>query len=311
MAETQETRIQQIHRKLTEQGYIPSIYIDYAVEGALEGTPFLIEGAPGVGKTSLAYAVADMMGLELIRVQFYDGLTYDKILYDYDYQKQLLTIQAVQGALKEELSGKTLQEAVETAGKIDFFGTDFLIERPVLKAISGKKRYVLLLDEVEKASEEIEYTLLEVLETFSMSIPQYGTVSCPEEMRPIVFLTSNHYRELSEALKRRCNYLYIQPKTQDEIRTILSMQAGIDARVAEAVSACAAKLQGFPMKQQPSISELASWAKYLSGAAAGGAPIPREAAEATYCMIAKNREDQQLLRQNRIGAMALAWAGET
>ena len=99
-----------------------------------------------------------------------------------------------------------------TAGKINFYGRDFLIERPILKAIIGKKRYVLLLDEVEKASEEIEYTLLEVLENFSISIPQYGTVTCPEEMRPIVFLTSNRYRDLSQALNVAAIYLDIKQK---------------------------------------------------------------------------------------------------
>ena len=187
----------EIGNKLRENGYLSNSYINFAVMSAINGVPLLVEGDPGVGKTSLAYATAKMLDLELLRVQFYDGLSYDKILYDYDYQKQLLTIQAIQGTIKESLAGKDLQESLDAAGKINFYGRDFLIERPILKAISGKKRYVLLLDEVEKASEEIEYTLLEVLENFSISIPQYGTVTCPEEMRPIVFLTSNRYRDLS------------------------------------------------------------------------------------------------------------------
>ena len=185
----------EIGNKLRENGYLSNSYINFAVMSAINGVPLLVEGDPGVGKTSLAYATAKMLDLELLRVQFYDGLSYDKILYDYDYQKQLLTIQAIQGTIKESLAGKDLQESLDAAGKINFYGRDFLIERPILKAISGKKRYVLLLDEVEKASEEIEYTLLEVLENFSISIPQYGTVTCPEEMRPIVFLTSNRYRD--------------------------------------------------------------------------------------------------------------------
>ena len=168
--------LSEIHKALQQHGYISNPYIDFAVSGAMSGTPLLVEGDPGVGKTSLAYATADMLGLELLRVQFYDGLTYDKILYDYDYQKQLLSIQAIQGALTDAFSGKTLQESLDTAGAINFYGKDFLIERPVLKAISGKKRYVLLLDEVEKASEEIEYTLLEVLENFSISIPQLSLI---------------------------------------------------------------------------------------------------------------------------------------
>ena len=203
----------EIHEGLRNNGYISNKYIDFAVAGAMSGTPLLVEGDPGVGKTFLAYATAKMLGLELLRVQFYDGLSYDKILYDYDYQKQLLSIQAIQGVLKASFDGKGVQESLDAAGEIDFYGRSFLIERPILKAISGKQRYVLLLDEVEKASEEIEYTLLEVLENFSITIPQYGTITCPEDMRPIVFLTSNRYRDLSQALKRRCNYLYIQQKS--------------------------------------------------------------------------------------------------
>ena len=150
----------EIGNKLRENGYLSNSYINFAVMSAINGVPLLVEGDPGVGKTSLAYATAKMLDLELLRVQFYDGLSYDKILYDYDYQKQLLTIQAIQGTIKESLAGKDLQESLDAAGKINFYGRDFLIERPILKAISGKKRYVLLLDEVEKASEEIEYTLL-------------------------------------------------------------------------------------------------------------------------------------------------------
>lgn len=285
-------RLSEIQTGLQENGYISNPYINFAVAGAMNGNPLLIEGAPGVGKTSLAYATARMLGLELLRVQFYDGLSYDKILYDYDYQKQLLSIQAIQGALGKAMAKKTLQESLDTAGEINFYGKDFLIERPILKAISGKQRYVLLLDEVEKASEEIEYTLLEVLENFSISIPQYGTITCPEDMKPIVFLTSNRYRDLSQALKRRCNYLYIKPKTTDELKEILLMQSGIDAKVASAVAICAERIAKLPLKQQPSISEYSNWAKYLTAMAG---EIDADIIPATYCMIAKNEEDQKCL----------------
>lgn len=289
--------LSEIHEALQQHGYISNPYIDFAVSGAMSGTPLLVEGDPGVGKTSLAYATADMLGLELLRVQFYDGLTYDKILYDYDYQKQLLSIQAIQGALTDAFSGKTLQESLDTAGAINFYGKDFLIERPILKAISGKKRYVLLLDEVEKASEEIEYTLLEALENFSISIPQYGTVTCPPDMRPVVFLTSNRYRDLSQALKRRCNYLFIQQKTPDELLEILRMQAGVVPEIAAAVANCAEKIRSLSLKQQPSISEYSNWAKYLSTM---DECLDKSVIPASYCMIAKNREDQQRLIAARL-----------
>ena len=148
----------EIGNKLRENGYLSNSYINFAVMSAINGVPLLVEGDPGVGKTSLAYATAKMLDLELLRVQFYDGLSYDKILYDYDYQKQLLTIQAIQGRLRNHLQEKTCRNRWTQQAKSIFDGRDFLIERPILKAISGKKRYVLLLDEVEKASEEIEYT---------------------------------------------------------------------------------------------------------------------------------------------------------
>lgn len=285
-------KLTEIQDALKENGYISNRYIDFAVSGAINGTPLLIEGDPGVGKTSLAYATAKMLGLELLRVQFYDGLTYDKILYDYDYQKQLLSIQAIQGTLKNAFSGKSLQDSLDAAGEINFYGRDFLIERPVLKALSGKKKYVLLLDEVEKASEEIEYTLLEALESFSISIPQYGTITCPEEMRPVVFLTSNRYRDLSQALKRRCNYLFIQRKTVDELHEILTLQADIVPEIATAVANCAEKIQSLSLRQQPSISEYSNWAKYLSMM---DDDLDKSVIPASYCMIAKNKEDQQRL----------------
>lgn len=143
------------------------------------------------------------LGLSVLRVQFYEGLTADKILYDYNYQRQLLSIQAIQSTLAKNLDGKTINEAMDVAKTIDFYGKDFLIRRPVLESIWGEQRYVLLFDEVDKASEELEYTLLEFLDDFSLSIPQYGTVKAKEGMEPVVVLTSNNYRDLSDALKQK------------------------------------------------------------------------------------------------------------
>lgn len=173
------------------------------------GVPLLVESDPGQGKTSLALAMGQAFGLSVLRVQFYEGLTADKILYDYNYQRQLLSIQAIQSTLAKNLDGKTINEAMDVAKTIDFYGKDFLIRRPVLESIWGEQRYVLLFDEVDKASEELEYTLLEFLDDFSLSIPQYGTVKAKEGMELVVVLTSNNYRDLSDALKRRCNYLYL------------------------------------------------------------------------------------------------------
>lgn len=286
-------RISEINDGLRKSGYIPNTKINIATSGAMSGMPLLIEGAPGVGKSSLATATAKMLGLPLIRVQFFEGLTYDKILYDYDYQKQLLTIEAIKSSLEDNLKGKSIQEAITAASGYDFYGKDFLIERPILKAISGKEKCVLLLDEIDKSSEEIEYTLLEVLENYAMSIPQYGTVQCPEDMKPIVFLTSNNYRQLSDALKRRCNYLYLEPKTAVEMKEILLLQAGMDEKFAQAIASCMEQIQNLPLKQQPSISEASSWAKYLREYKEELVHLPD-----TFSMLVKDQSDQILLERS-------------
>ena len=202
-------RLSDIRKQLTKNGYLPNDEIVMAAYGALHGVPLLVESDPGQGKTSLALAMGQAFGLSVLRVQFYEGLTADKILYDYNYQRQLLSIQAIQSTLAKNLDGKTINEAMDVAKTIDFYGKDFLIRRPVLESIWGEQRYVLLFDEVDKASEELEYTLLEFLDDFSLSIPQYGTVKAKEGMELVVVLTSNNYRDLSDALKRRCNYLYL------------------------------------------------------------------------------------------------------
>ena len=187
-----------IRKQLTKNGYLPNDEIVMAAYGALHGVPLLVESDPGQGKTSLALAMGQAFGLSVLRVQFYEGLTADKILYDYNYQRQLLSIQAIQSTLAKNLDGKTINEAMDVAKTIDFYGKDFLIRRLVLESIWGEQRYVLLFDEVDKASEELEYTLLEFLDDFSLSIPQYGTVKAKEGMEPVVVLTSNNYRDLSE-----------------------------------------------------------------------------------------------------------------
>ena len=295
-------KISEITTGLEKAGYIPNMNISYATAGAIEGMPLLIEGAPGVGKSSLATATAKMLGLPLIRVQFYEGLTYDKILYDYDYQRQLLTIESIKSVLEHNLKGKSIQEAVQTASSLDFYGKEFLIERPILRAINGKERCVLLLDEIDKASEEIEYTLLEVLENFSMSIPQYGTVTCPEDMRPVVLLTSNNYRELSDALKRRCNYLYIERKTRDEILKILNLQGELDPIITKAVANCMEKIQELPLKQQPSVSEASRWARYIMQHK--DELLNDKALPTTYCMIAKDQTDREIIEKG-LGTAAI------
>lgn len=256
---------EEVDRELRSVGYCPTEDIDYAVLIAqVTNRPLLIEGAPGVGKTSLAKAVSDAFKLPLIRVQMYDGLTDDKILYDYDYQKQLLTLEAVRPSLEKEYKGLSLSEAVHrAAGLMDFYGREFLISRPILKSIDGSGKKVLLIDEIDKAPEEIEYMLYEFLEDYSVTIPQYGTIVCPEEQRPLVFVTSNRYRELSGAFRRRCNYLYISQKSKEEMAEILMTRAGANQDLAEKIALCLGEEAMLTLKHPPSIAEGIEWAAYL------------------------------------------------
>lgn len=289
--------ILEIKEGLEKVNYIPTKDIVYAVSGCInQSNPLLVEGAPGTGKTSLAKAVATMLDIPIYRVQFYDGLTADKILYDYDYQKQLLTIEAIKSSLEQNLEGKNIDEAISIASNIDFYGKKFLIKRPVLKAISEEQKCVLLLDEVDKSSEEIEYTLLEVLEDFSMSIPQYGTIKCKDEFKPIVFLTSNNYRELSDALKRRCNYLYIESKTKDEILQILKLQANISDKLALGVANCLSDLQNMNLKQTPSIAEAITWATFLKN----NFKNDFSDIDNTLFLLAKNQDDILKIKNNNL-----------
>lgn len=281
--------LNEIREGLRKQSYCSNENIDYAVMAAcLFDKPVLIEGDPGVGKTSLAYAVAGMLGLELVRLQMYDGLTDDRILYDYDYQRQLLTLEAVKPKLEKELEGMSANESIAKVAKdVDFYGWEFIIPRPILRTIDGSGRKVLLIDEIDKASEETEYMLYEYLENYSVTIPQYGKVECPEDQKPIVFLTSNGYRELSGALRRRCGYLYVEKKTRREIVEILKTKAGADDALANGVAACLVELQERKLKHPISISEAIDWTKFLKQGRS------RERALGAIGLIAKDRRDMQ------------------
>lgn len=291
-------KINEIQQGLKDINYIASKDIVFATAGAInEQIPLLIEGAPGAGKTALAKAVAELLGCKLIRVQFYEGLTADKILYDYDYQRQLLTIESIKSVLSKELADKNIEQAIDLTKDINFYGKSFLIQRPILESIMSQERCVLLLDEIDKASEEIEYTLLQFLDEFSISIPQYGTITAKEDKRPIVFLTSNNYRDLSDALKRRCNYLYIQNKTKEEMIEILKMKASISPTLANGVASCLIAIQNLQLKQMPSIDEGIKWASYLQK---NFGEIDENTIDYTICMLAKNQDDVEIIKKSKI-----------
>ena len=285
--------IKEIQDALYDNGYIANREISIAAAGAINHSiPLLIEGAPGVGKTSLAKAISAITGFPLLRVQFYEGLTYDKILYDYDYQKQLLTIETMRSAFESHMKGKTLEEARDAAGSVDFYGEEFLIKRPIVKAFSGDNRYVLLLDEIDKSSEEIEYTLLEALDEYTVTIPQFGPIACPPDKRPVIILTSNNYRELSDALRRRCGYLYLEPKTVEETKQIILKKAAVDESIAIAVAKCMEKIRQLPIRQAPSIAEAVTWAEYLQKEG------PDVSLDESLFMLVKNKSDREVVKAN-------------
>lgn len=287
--------INELKDKLESVKYSSNDTINYALAISINlEKPLLLEGGPGVGKSSLAKAVADALELPFIRVQLYDGLTDDKILFDYNYQKQLLTLEAIKPFIAEKYEGQDIKDIIKgVSGDLDFYGKDFLIERPVLRAINGTGRKVILFDEIDKAPEEIEYMLYEFLENYSITIPEYGEIKCPEDQKPIVFLTSNRYRELSGALKRRCNYLYIKQKTQIEIVNILKLKAEADDSLANAVAKCIIELdKNTGIAQKPSISEAIEWAKFIKDSNMS----QKEAAINSLSIIAKNYKDYDAIK---------------
>lgn len=285
--------MQEIREALAKSGYCSNSRIDMALwASAVTEKPLIIEGDPGVGKTSAAKALANGLGLPFIRVQMYDGLTDDKILYDYDYQKQLLTLESIKTKLDEEYADMTLQQAIDAASNsLDFYGEQFLIKRPVLRAITSDKRCVILFDEMDKAPEEIEYMLYEFLESYSITIPQYGEISCPDDKKPLVFVTSNGYRDLSDAFRRRCSYLYIDHKNRDEIYEILKTKTACDDAVANGLAACMAAFADYDLHQQPSISEAIDMSNLIANARIDGVTVDRKFVIDAIGMLAKSSKD--------------------
>jgi MoxR-like ATPase len=250
--------IPEVRERLAEVGYLADEGISGVVFLADRlNKPVLVEGPAGTGKTQLAKSVAEISGARLIRLQCYEGLDESKALYEWNYRKQLLRIQAGQVMGEGAGDGRSWQDIEE-----DIFSSEFLLTRPLLEAIRADEPIVLLVDEVDRVELETEALLLEVLSEYQVSIPELGTVRATR--LPLVFLTSNNTRELSEALKRRCLYLHVDYPDLDREREIVSTRVpGISEELADQVARIVRSLRGLELRKAPSVSETLDWARTL------------------------------------------------
>jgi MoxR-like ATPase len=258
--------VQDVIEQLGDQDYICDKKIATVVFLAQQlGKPVLIEGPAGVGKTELAKVVAKALGRSMIRLQCYEGLDEAKALYEWEYSKQLLYTQILKDKVAETLAGtQTLAEAAERVGAQDsvFFSSRFIVPRPLMQAITSEKPTLLLVDEVDKSDPEFEAFLLEILSDFQITIPEIGTIVA--KTHPLVFLTSNDAREMSDALKRRCLHLWIDyPSEELEVRILDRKVPNIDKRLAEEVVQLMNRIRALDLKKTPSISETLDWARAL------------------------------------------------
>ncbi|MBI2684515.1 MAG: MoxR family ATPase [Actinobacteria bacterium] len=261
---------------LTAESYLPDHGLAVSVFLALKmGRPLLLEGEPGVGKTEVAKTLARILDAELVRLQCYEGIDAAQALYEWDYARQLLATRTGPRDAADDGVGR-------------LYGADFLIERPLLKAVRAGGGAVLLIDELDRADDEFEAFLLEVLSDFQVTIPEIGTICA--ETPPVVIITSNRTRELHDALKRRCLYHWIDyPDLERETEIIRIRANGVDEHLARSVAQTVARLREMELEKPPGPAESVDWANALR--LIGAPEVTVEAAEDTLGWVVKNRDD--------------------
>jgi MoxR-like ATPase len=283
---TAPSSVEDVRSGLRSAGYLPgesTALVSYLA--AKLGKPILVEGPAGVGKTELAKALAQYLGRTLVRLQCYEGLDEAKALYEWNYRKQLLRIQA-------EAEGAGWQEVQD-----DIFGPEFLLQRPLMAAIAAEEPVVLLIDEIDKTDQEFEAMLLELLSDFQLSIPELGLYEA--KTRPVVLLTSNNSRELTEALKRRCLYLWLDyPTLEHELEIVKLHAPELGDAVARKLVEVVAMIRELDLKKPPSIAESIDWARALL--LLGADDIDARVFTDTMSIIVKHRTDLDVVAE-RVG----------
>jgi len=264
---------------LADRGLATTLFVALSLD-----RPVLLEGEVGVGKTEAAKVLASVFGRKLIRLQCYEGIDTSQALYEWDYARQLLQIRALS---EHQLAGD---------GAVDqLFGERFLLERPLLAAVRAGDRAVLLIDEVDRADDEFEAFLLEVLSDFQVTIPEVGTIRA--ERPPLVVLTSNRTRELHDALKRRCLYHWIgYPSAQRELEIVAAREPQVAANLARKVVAAVQRLRELDLAKPPGVAETLDWARTLDFL--GETDLTEETADVTLGAVIKERDDLDFVREN-------------